>query len=452
MRYATTRPLITHKKARAMANLYVGIDIGKASHAASLLSSDLLRKHHTYERCPTLTFIESRTGFEKLLTALLTYASVEDICVLVERTGHYGKPLEQYLQEQHIAVYEVHVQERPKGSKSDKRDAQALAVLLYNQLERGILVAEKHQQARLLIAPSGSTQLLRGLVQHRSELICERTRRKNKLVAICDELFPELAQIYLNPNNDSALALREKYPTPDAIIAASLEELLATRKHTRPGRDAMARLQQLAKTTIGTKDKSRIQALAMETKQLIAELRLLTEHIEELDTEITKAVEESREGQILTSIHPIGPLQAAMLIAGIGNIANFESAAKLRAYAGWSPRQNQTGTSYDSMTLNRDGNRTLKHAVYLVVINAIRRDTQWKTLYDRLVPVKCTYDERLGRYRGRMKVVGRIAGQMITVIYTLLKRDHDLLIATPVGKEPAAPELYDAAKHHIRRK
>ncbi len=449
---ATTRPLITHKKARAMANLYVGIDIGKASHAASLLSSDLLRKHHTYEHCPTLTFTESRTGFEKLLTTLRTYASPANICVLVERTGHYGRPLEQYLQEQGIQVYQVHVQERPKGSKSDKRDAQALAVLLYNQLERGILVAEKYQQARLLIAPSGSTQLLRGLVQHRSELVRERTRRKNKLVAICDELFPELAQVYLNPNNESALALREKYPTPADILAATIDDLLATRKHTRPGREAMARLQQLAKATIGTKDTNRITALSLETKQLIAELRLLTAHIEELDTEIIKAVEESREGQILTSIHPIGPLQAGMLIAGIGNIANFESAAKLRAYAGWSPRQNQTGTSYDSMTLNRDGNRTLKHVVYLIAIGAIRRETAWKSLYDRLVPIKCTYDERLGRYRGRMKVVGRIAGQMITVMYTLLKRDHDLLLATPVGKEPASPELYDISKHHIKRK
>lgn len=435
-----------------MTSLYLGIDIGKSSHSAALVSAALLTKHRKRESCPSFSFDQTRAGFEKLLTAIKVHALPTETCVLVERTGHYGKALEQYLQEQGVTVYRVHVQAKPKGSKSDKRDAQALAVLLYNQLELGILVSDTAQIAHLLVPPSASAQLLCGLVQHRQELVREHTQRKNKLTAIGEELFPEFAQICMNPNTPSALALREKYPTPADVAAATIDDLAATRKHFKPGRADLARLQELAKTTIGTKNPSRLTALALEQKQLIKELQLLDTHIEELDVEVAKAVAASREGQILTSIPAIGPMQAAMLIAAIGSIANFESEAKLRAFAGWSPRQTQTGTSYDSVVLDRRGNRLLKSTLFLIGLRAVKEDTQWKVLYDRLVPLKCIWDERVGRYRGRMKVIGRIIGQMLGVAYTLLKRDYDVQASTAPGKEPAAPELYDVTKHRMNKK
>jgi transposase len=172
--------------------LSIGIDIGKSSHVASFLSSALLAQYHRYEACPTLAFEQSRSGFEKLFSVMTQYAPVEQCHVLLETTGHYGRALEQFLQEKGVIVYQVHVQEREKGrQKSDKRDAQALAVLLYNQIERHVLVADKRQIARRLVPPSDTARLLRGLVQHRYELVRETVRRKNKLTAIADELFEE---------------------------------------------------------------------------------------------------------------------------------------------------------------------------------------------------------------------------------------------------------------------
>lgn len=433
--------------------LFVGIDIAKLSHVAALVSAPLLNQYGSYERCPTLSFPQSRTGFEKLYAVMTKYAPAQECYVLVEHTGHYGCALEQFLQEQGVAVYRVHVQERGKGrQKSDRRDAQSLAVLLYNQVEKHILVADKRQVAHLLVPPSETARLLQGLVQHRHELVRESTRRKNKLTSIADELFPELTGIYRNPNGVGALTLRENYPTPQAIADARIEDLIATRKRNQPGDAQFAQLQALARHTIGTKDTIRIHSLVLEQQQLIAELRLLQAHIEALNAEIETAVTASREGQILTSFPMIGRGQAATFIASIGSIANFESAAKLRGYCGWSPLETQTGTSLDSVRLEKEGNRLLKHTLYLITLGAVRLDGPWRDLYNRLVPLKCQYDERLKRYRGRMKVIGRIAGQIVQVIYTLLKRDYDVLQRTPAGTPPPPPELYEAVKHTIKRK
>ena len=89
-------------------------------------------------------------------------------------------------------MYVMHVQERPSGMlKTDKRDALGLANTLYNQLALGVQVADKAQLVRRAVPPSAAAAQLKGLVRHRYELVREATQRKNKLIAICDEIFPE---------------------------------------------------------------------------------------------------------------------------------------------------------------------------------------------------------------------------------------------------------------------
>src|SRR5262249_9819215 len=73
-----------------------------------------------------------------------------------------------------------------------------------------------------------------GLMRHRYELVNEATQRKNKLIAICDELFPEFTQVFKDPNAPLALDLREQFPTPSAIAAASSVELRMVRRRNDP--------------------------------------------------------------------------------------------------------------------------------------------------------------------------------------------------------------------------
>jgi hypothetical protein len=60
--------------------------------------------------------------------------------------------------------------------------------------------------------------------------------------------------------------------------------------------------------------------------------------------------------------------------------------------------------------------------MYLIVWIAIKMDCEWTRIYERLVPIKCRYDEHTRQYTGKGKVIGRIAGQIVSVIYALLKR------------------------------
>jgi transposase len=378
--------------------------------------------------------------------------TLEQVFVLLEQTGHYHKALEQHLLELDVSVYLVHVQKRQQGLlKTDKRDALGLANHLYNQLEKGIQVTEKSQLVRPALPPTEAASLLGGLIRHRYELIQESTQRKNKLTSICDELFPEFTQVFKDPNYPAALVLRLQFPTPQAVAITNLEALRGAGVKARGLDTKLLCLQQLACASIGTRDLGRQRGLVLEQTQLIKELQLMQQHLAQLEEEIHQIVARSREGQILTSIPPIGPLPAATLIAKIGHINNFPNAACLRAYCGWAPNVLQSGRSVDASHLGKGGNHMLKHTLFLIVWRAIRMDGEWAKLYERLVPRKCNYDERTQRYQGKLKVMGRLAGQMLSLIYGLLKQDTEVLAATPPGQLPPDPVLYDPAKHQAHR-
>src|SRR5437016_873218 len=170
-------------------------------------------------------------------------------------TGHYQRALRQFLLDCDITVHEMHVAERQREmTKTDKRDAQRLANHLYNQLELHAQVADKKQVVRQALPDSRVARELHRLVQNRAEQVRECTRCKNKLTAICDQLFPELTRTFKDPNGQTALAIRAKYPTAHAVAVATLPDLCALRTGTKPSAANLERLRHLAAQTIGVRD------------------------------------------------------------------------------------------------------------------------------------------------------------------------------------------------------
>jgi transposase len=226
----TPIPLLPHEP------VYVGIDVSKTSHVAGFVSATLLARHERFEACPTYLFANSREGFR-------SFAPLEHVTALVEHTGHYHRPLVQFLQELDVPVYVTPVQKRSQGLlKTDRRDALMLANHLYGHLQLGVQSPDKTHLVRHLLPPSPAAAQLKGWIRHRYELVHECTRRKNKLTAINDELFPELVQIFHDPNRSTALAYREHFPTPQALATASWTGLLALRVGNHPSNAQLADL------------------------------------------------------------------------------------------------------------------------------------------------------------------------------------------------------------------
>ncbi len=429
-------------------SLYVGVDIGKANHIAGFTSNTLLARHGQFEGCPSLKFENSREGFRQLVDRIRAYVPLGQAYVLMEKTGHYHRPLEEYLLEAGISVYVMHIQRRQEGLlKSDKRDALRLSNHIYGQLEKGVQAPEKTQLVRRALPPTEAAALLKTLMGHRYELSHESTKRRNQLMAIADQLFPEVTTVFKDPNGETALKVRAAFPTAHAVATASLDALCAAKGPYQPSRQKMATLQELAVQSVGIKDSGRTRSLVFEQAQLIRELQLIREHMDQIDAETDRIVSTSREGHILMSLPGIGLVSAASIMAAVGNINNFPSAASLKAYFGWAPRISQTGISRNSAVLGRQGERTMKEVLYMSAVRAAQDSSEFNGIYKRLVARKCDYDESRGDYVGKRKVIARIAGQICRMIYAFLKADADLLANMPFGQEPPEPMLFDPAIH-----
>lgn len=431
--------------------LFVGIDIGRHSHYAGFVSKSLLEKHRHPEKCPSRPVLNSRTDFEALVEEMATYAPLSDCVVLVEKTGHYHVPLLYFLQSKGITVYTVHVRKRPR-QKTDRRDALMLANTVYSQVGLGAQCSEKKEEVHLAHEPSEHTAELRTLTRRRYEIGQSCTKVRNRLTAVCDELFPEFGIICKGVNGPTALRIRQTFPTPQSLAEADMADLKACRGRGHwPSNAALQELQELAQATIGVKNPGRVRGLAFEQRHLIAELQLLEGELSEAEAEIERLIAESREGQILASMPAIGLQTAANLIGAIGSIANFESASKLKGFLGWAPEQQQTGTSQDSTKLTKGGLRMMRKELYLCAWRAVEKDTEWAIIYEGLVERLCGYDARKDDYIGKNRVIGRIAGQMINMVYSLLRRDYELLRRLAPGETPPPPELYDRSIHRAHR-
>lgn len=433
--------------------LCIGIDIGCLSHACTFISDPLLARHKKAEHCPRIETSNTASGFDELTAHIQQYGNITECCALVEPTGHYGILLLQHLKSLGVQLYVAQSRERKKQqSKSDTEDSLKMAKLLYNAVVKNVQAVDNHYRVSPLVIPTKTAMQLHGYVQRYIDLDKDIVRRKNQLKAISQELFPESVGFYGDHACPSALSLWQAFPTPSAIASASLDALLSTRnkKARVPSAESFAQLQEAARKSIGQKDQIRVEELVFRQNQLIEELIPMLKSKAALKKRLEPIVQESREGIILTSFIGINITSAAIILDKIKDVEAFPSAGKFKSFFGWSPQQNQSGKSLDHVALTRRGNRDLKRTMRMVAMTAIVKDPTWEALYERLKLVKCYYDPRKKKQMGKMKVIGRIIGQMITLIYRLLKRDRRLINEhQPWGPVPP-PETYRVERHIVQ--
>lgn len=166
---------------------------------------------------------------------------------------------------------------------------------------------------------------------------------------------------------------------------------------------------------------SKRQLAAIEIGRLSAleqvELRIVRDQVLSLTAaidEINKAVE-SAAGNMdgydgLTSIKGIGPKSAAILLSGIGNVADFKSADKLAAYLGIVPKVSQSNDTDNRGRISKRGNKLMRTTLVQCTLIAIRYSGYLNSFYRRV-------KER----RGAGKAIIATARKLLTIIYDTLR-------------------------------
>ena len=149
------------------------------------------------------------------------------------------------------------------------------------------------------------------------------------------------------------------------------------------------------------------EMIRLEVKRLSEVLSLRKEVAEKRDL----ILESMPEAQILMSLPGLGAVTCATFIAEVGDVARFESAPKLAAYAGLSPKVRQSGTSIRSVTKPRSGNRRLKRVLVLSASKSILFCEESRSYYEKK------------RKEGRCynSAITALARKRLNVMYAMLR-------------------------------
>ena len=346
--------------------VYIGIDIAKFKHFASVVSTDgkVIVKPFPFEN--------SRQGFMKLVEEIENF---QDCLIGLESTGHYAENLIYFLYERGYQIGVINPIQTDalrdsniRKTKTDKIDTKLIVECL--MLKKYSLV--NSQDINII--------KLRRLSRFKLETIQQQTRIKTQLTACLDIVFPELTHFFKgNLHLKVSYALLEKYSSAKAIAHCRIDgltNLLYDNSKGHYNQEKAIQLKELAKQSIGLNN----PAIELQIQCLIKQLRLYQKQIKDIYLAIMTLME-LLNSPILT-IPGVGYTLGAMIISEIGDIKRFSNPSKLLAFAGLDPVVKQSGNfQADQMKISKRGSTYLRYAIYRVTFLIIYNNETFHNYY-----------------------------------------------------------------------
>lgn len=376
---------------------YVGIDLAKRKHSASVVRDDGKRLVLGF------AFPNSSEGFAALLARLTKAGATGDSSkVCLEATGHYGRNLIAFLEGHGYEVFEVNPlltanwrrATSVRKVKNDAVDAEALALWLL----AGNPTARRRAK--------DESDDLRALARSRTSLSHMIGDCKRRAVAILDVTFPELHGFFSDDFCVAATAVLMRWQSAEALSHARLDSI---RKEVREagGRLSGARvaeLRELARASVGTAS----APLAFQLRQLLAQIEFTRGQMAELDAELARMV----EGSPVLTVPGIGTVLGAGILGEVGDVSRFASAKQLLAFAGCDPSVFESGEFVGSRAhMSKRGSPYLRWYLWLAAERAR------------------VHDPALGAYYAKKRSEGKchkvavsaVVRKLVSIVYAVLR-------------------------------
>ena len=342
---------------------YLGIDIAKVNHVASLISEDgsILVK--------AIKFTNSIEGLQKLLDSISNFDKSQIYCAM-EATGTYWLSLFSALTDKgfNVSVFNPYQIKSFRGAYNNRKQK--------NDVIDSILIANflSFNGTEQTSLPNDDLLALKNLTRYRSNLVDNICKAKTQVTGILDKVFPEYSDLFSDTFSEASKQILLNCPTPNEVVNFNTRKLANLLKKASRGHhstDKVREVKSLAKNSFGIKFTG--DACSFEIKQLVNQIIFLENQAHELEVKIKDIY--SKLDNHLQSIPGIGKVTAPTILAEIGDINNFSSPSKLTAFAGLDPSENQSGNKKSSNEkTSKRGYPYLRHALYTAAMVAANND------------------------------------------------------------------------------
>lgn len=304
---------------------YLGIDIGKRTHAASVMNEEgkVLLKG--------FSFRNSMDGAFSLTKQLESFSSESsDFLVGMEATGHYWLALFSFLDEQDYFVHVINPIQTDgwrKGTEIRKRK---------NDIIDSVLIADLIRYGSFNDTSLADETMfsLRQLTRYRSYLVGTAGDFKRKIIAILDQVFPEYETVFSRVGifGKASKAVLSEFSSPDEFNQVSSEALAETLKQASRNRVGLIKAEALkaaASKSFGIRFSQ--EAFTFQLRSMIDQLSFLEEQIKQTENEIDQLMNSLHS--VIETIPGIGKITGATILSEIVDIHRFSNPKKLVAYA-----------------------------------------------------------------------------------------------------------------------
>jgi len=396
--------------------LIVGVDVAKSVHWARLVD------YRGVEFGKALSFKNNRQGYESIVTRInavrnmkiLRYP-IETVMIGMEPTGHYWKPLANYLMKTGCRVVCVNPYHTKKSkelddnspTKNDKKDA--------------ITIARLVKDGRFFdpYLPQEVYGELRNLTNARVSVIKRSNAVKNTITAILDEYFPEIWTVFKKPlKGKASRQILRSCPFPSFILAMDevgvLSEIKKSVKKT-VGMKMVRKLMSAAKDSIGVQ--YGLDAAKMRLCWLLDELELSEKQLREVEQAMETALQKTGYAAQILGIKGIGIVTAASFLGEVGDPLRFQNARQIANYAGYNLTEDSSGKSKSGTCISKRGRKQLRSILYQMAFTMVGGNNEMKALYRHLTTRKSNPLKK----KQALVVVSK---KIITVIYSMLKKQE----------------------------
>jgi transposase len=388
--------------------LYLGIDIGKNNHVATLIDS---RAKPIFSG---FSFTNTTEGGESLIALLSkNVKSPADLDVGMEATGHYWLSLYSFLVSKGYAVHVINPIQTDgwrKGieirkRKTDKIDSFLIADLLrYGNFTETSLADE-------------SIMSLRNLTRFRHYLIGSIGDLKRKAICVLDQTFPEYHSFFTDVFGKTSGELLLHFQTAEdfaSVTAEQLDKALSGVTMKSFAKNKLTQISEKAANSFGLKFCT--DSFSLQLKLLIEQIRFIEAQVSDVETEIEALL--TKLNSVITTIPGIGTITGAVILSEIGDINRFSNPSKSVAFAGIDATVIQSGESSGTYKMSKRGSGYLRKALFQSALVASNHDPVFKAYYQK----------KRAEGKHHLTAVGAVARKLCYTIHAILKNNTPYIV------------------------
>jgi transposase len=356
--------------------LVIGMDIGCEFNAMCLMN----KEGTVLGRYPKI--YNSRKGFDychNIIEKTKKRYGFTDVLIGMEPTGHYWRKIAFFSMDKNCEVRFIrttalkHQRELDESSpaKNDMRDAYTIA----NITREGKYIDT--------VIEDGILRQLRTLAHTRERIQRSNTGSKHALKGVLEDYFPELKGIFWSMKAKGLWALLEQCPFPEDVLATGIDELTrliaqSTKKkvkaHGKARQVYEAARQSVGLKHIGEADRYRVAAYLSEIRHSEAQLK-------EIQSRIGAILKDIPFAEYILSIPGVGVLTCGVFLGELGNPYNFKDPRQIVKYAGYDPREHDSGQRTGRRMISKKGRWLLRKYLYFMAMRAVHISPFFKEYY-----------------------------------------------------------------------